>query len=344
MTDQLTRLQMSSADSDYYEGLLAEAVTPKDIPADVAAAIKAMPARQNLDFVNLVQISDQVVKAETIRFADKATVLLQGLAHPWIALVTRELVIASPDARALITRPAGPAAELEFARTLRGADGADKPRAPNGAGYGPHRHGEPGANGQDGDAGEPGRTQSLPVLYIIAGRVRWGTTPQTPPRPAIVVMYDGIDGGHGGQGGDGGRGGDGHAGADGDSNVWNCRHGPANGGDGGFGGRGGRGGDAGRGGDGGSAILVSPTSVISDFILVRQEPGDPGIAGAAGVSGTGGSGGQGGRPRGHCHGNGSNGANRSAERPTAFGPGADNIKGKRGLKEYIARTVDDLFA
>lgn len=326
--------------SDYYGDLLTH-FQVSDLPPDVIADIKAAPLRQSMDFTGQISLTDRITKATRLRFANNARIIVDNVDSEWLAIVADEIVIEAPTAKALISRPANPDAESDFAKSLAGADGTDKTRAPDGQGFDGNRNGYNGVSGADGDPGADGRTQQLPLLYIMTNQVRWGVHEDSAPASAIVVMYDGVRGGDGGDGGNGGDGGDGHVGADGDSTMFDCRHGPARGGAGGAGGAGGRGGNAGKGGDGGSVILVSPSPLISDFFLVRQEPGSPGMPGRGGRSGRGGSGGQGGNPRGNCHGNGPNGAQGLT--PVTLGPGATSPTGKRGVKGFLKRNVGDLL-
>ncbi len=328
------------ADNDFYADLLTHFHEP-DLPDEVINGIKSSQILQTMDFTGQIALQDQVIKASVIRFANNAKVIISDVQHPWVAIVADEIIIEDPSSKALISRPAGPVADGDFSRQLAGSDAPDQPRAPDGKGTDGHRNGNPGAAGANGERGEDGGTQQLPLLYIMTNRVRWGKHQDSAPASAIVIMYDGIEGGDGGDGGNGGYGGNGDVGADGDSDIFNCRHGPARGGDGGAGGVGGRGGNAGKGGDGGSVVLVSPSSLISDFFLVRQEPGGQGRPGAGGVSGKGGAGARGGRPRGHCHGNGqpgSPGANQQS-----LGAGSRSSSGKRGIKGFVKRNIDDLL-
>lgn len=318
-------------------------LVPTTIPAEVLARIRSAPALSNKDIVGLVSITAPVLKAETIRFQDRSVLVIANTALDWVAIVAKDLVIEDPSSNALITRPASPTAEEQYRRMLAGSPGAPGTNGRNQTGAGPGREGLPGGDGTDGRPGTSGRTRQLPVLYIMANRVRWGTGGSEPPRPAITIMYEGIRGGNGGDGGNGGIGGTGGKGTDGDTTAVNCRSGPARGGDGGHGGRGGRGGNASDGGDGGTVVLVSPTSLIADFLLLRAEGGDSGTRGDPGMSGRGGTGGRGGEPRGWCKGHGAAGTNRSGEVPANFGPGHTASQGQAGNKDLIRRSVDDLF-
>jgi hypothetical protein len=322
---------------DYYDQVAAA------IPPDVIAKVKAAKTEQERDIVGKVFFKDQILKAETVHFSDFSTLILTNPTLPWIAIATKDLVIESEDGDARITRPSSPDAEAEFAKQLRGADGVPGVRGKDGPGIDPNRNGYPGGNGTDGNAATGGGRQQLPLLYIFAQNVRWGTTPDQPPRPGLLVFYDGITGGNGGRGGNGGIGGNGYVGADGDSTAFNCRHGPGRGGSGGFGGRGGRGGDAGDGGDGGSVVLAGMSKVLPDFILVRQEGAKPGSVGFGGMSARGGAGARGGRPRAFCHGNGPNGIDRTGTILTNNGNGDLAAEGLRGSKVYLGFNVDLVF-
>jgi hypothetical protein len=321
----------------------AYALVPTAIPDEVLTKIRNTPALTSKDIVGLVSLATPVLKAETIRFQNRSVLVIANTALDWVAIVTKDLVIEDPTSNALITRPASAIAEEQYRRMLAGSPGSPGINGRNETGAGPNREGVPGGDGTDGRPGTSGRTRRLPILYILANRVRWGTGSGEPPRPAITIMYEGIRGGDGGDGGNGGIGGTGGRGSDGDTTAFDCRHGPARGGDGGHGGRGGRGGNASDGGDGGTVVLASPTSLIADFLLLRAEGGDPGTRGDPGMSGRGGTGGRGGEPRGWCKGHGAAGANRASEIPPNFGPGHTASQGQAGNKELIKRSVDDLF-
>ncbi len=167
--------------------------------------------------------------------------------------------------------------------------------------------GGPGADGQIGNAGYPGR--SAPIVYVFTDRIEGGP---------IAISLAGQPGGLGGPGQAGGDGGLGRPGRDAVPGILDCRSGGGNGGNGGNGGAGGMGGPGGIGGNGGTFVLFAADTTLPKLwpqFTVDVAGGAGGHGGPGGEGGRGGKGAPGGSGAGLCRGG---------------SPGSDGVAGTSG--------------
>lgn len=311
------------------------------IPADVVAAIRAAPTRDQFNIAGKMVLTEQVIKADVITLNDRAlaTLSLQG---SWVAIVARRLLIETSSSKATIARSPVPSEQAAFVLTRMGAVGRDGAPGENGYGFGQHRHGNPGGTGQDGGKGGDGKTTPVPTVFLAAVNVE--TQQGNPPSQAnLMIDLTGIPGGAGGTGGRGGNGGHGHHGDIGRSELLDCKEGAGTGGRGGNPGRGGQGGHAGTGGDGGTVYLIGDLTTLSNmsYFEIRQEPGQPGDRGRPGLQGTAGQGGDGGEKNKHCVG-GSRGEG-GTDVVGNLGVGEEAAPGVRGTTHRVVFPVATLF-
>lgn len=199
-----------------------------------------------------------------------------------VLLMANEIVLEGEEA-VISWKGAGTTAESNVPARGKPSDGA--------IGRGEGAAGEPGANGETGNAGQRGL--SAPLMEIF---VRFVSADSESAR--LKVDLRGQAGGQGGQGGEGGRGGTGAKGAPSVGGL-ECKRAAGKGGDGGIGGNGGAGGQGGAGGNGGSVNLISTKLAATSrgarapqvAIEVYASPGAGGAGGLRGMAGNGGAGG-----------------------------------------------------
>ncbi|WP_026612842.1 hypothetical protein [Ensifer aridi] len=235
------------------------------------------------------QVTDQVIKAETIEFSDNGVLVFESLDFEWVVFYADVLKL---NGTTTIKRT-----DKIDLTGKHGADGAHG--RPPAKGYG--RHGNPG---QPGGWGYPGGSQSVPNLYVFCQEVLWQGQAATPSdvKGNVTLEFSGYPGGRGGNGGNGGDGSKGSDGKPSQDGLLDCKAGPGKGGNGGNAGAAGIPGMGGDGTDGAIIeIFVRPSQVpIFQALSYSVAKGRPGRFGKYGSPGTPGLGGKEGKLSANC--------------------------------------------
>ncbi len=318
---------------------IADGIPLGSLPPEIAAAIKAAPFTQTLiPILGEEKFAQQIIKADEISFAEGAKLTFTNLDVPWVVIAARTIKFAKPESYSYIRR------DQAVQKAASGSAGGQGPR-------GADRPGETGRRGNDADAGgdggngTDGATRSLPVIYLVAGKIVDPKGAVPPGLLNLVISARGVDGGDGGRGGSGGAGGTAGNGKEGATSAIDCKEGGGPGGTGGARGRGGKGGAAGRGGNGADMIFVvtKPAYEVLSFTRINNAGGGAGSPGLAGSPGEPGRGGAGGRGNGFC-GAKSRGAEGGYQDPSTLGTGRTEQDGDKGaVTAVILPSVDQLF-
>jgi hypothetical protein len=275
---------------------------PRGLIDEVIKSIKASPNKGKLDVRGSMGFSGNLLRLDTLTFADRSVLVLENVEADYVAIAARDLVldIKNPQYRAAISRLVGEAEEKLFALKLDGKPGTTGFSPPYKHGYIDGKNGLPGDPGGPGGGGGNGEVQKIPPFFFFVQTISFGEYGNFGEQ-FFDFHFNGLRGGNGGDGGRGGNGAQGSRGKQGIDQAFDCKHGPGNGGDGGTAGPGGRGGNAANGGPGGTITLLAPRANLFNFTTAYIEAGIAGIPGKGGDCGLRGPAGDGGASNGHCH-------------------------------------------